>query len=59
MKKQALNPALYSFDMNDWCTYFNCTETNLRIAVSQVGLSISAIELYLSMNRNWMNSLAI
>lgn len=59
MKKQALNPALYSFDMNDWCTYFNCTETNLRIAVSHVGLSISAIELYLSMNRNWMNSLAI
>jgi hypothetical protein len=59
MKKQALNPALYSFDMNDWCTYFNCSETNLRIAVSQVGLSISAIELYLSMNRNWMNSLAI
>jgi hypothetical protein len=59
MKKQALNPALYSFDMNDWCTYFNCSETNLRIAVSQVGLSISAIELYLSMNRNWMNSIAI
>ncbi|MEY4521999.1 MAG: hypothetical protein RIT10_1184 [Bacteroidota bacterium] len=59
MKKQALNPALYSFDMNDWCTYFNCSETNLRIAVSQVGLSISAIELYLTMNRNWMNSIAI
>jgi hypothetical protein len=59
MKKQALNPALYSFDINDWCTYLNCSETNLRIAVSQVGLSISAIELYLTMNRNWMNSLAI
>lgn len=59
MKKQALNPALYSFDINDWCSYFNCSETNLRLAISQVGLSIFAIEQYLTMNRNWMNSQTI
>ena len=39
-------------NVENWCSTFGCTESELFYCMSKVGSSVSAIESYLTMNRN-------
>lgn len=41
--------------VNEWCAKLNCTEQVLHYCVRHVGKSLTSVEAFLQMNRDWLS----
>lgn len=41
--------------VNEWCAKLKCNEQVLHYCVSHVGKSLTSVEAFLQMNRDWLS----